>query len=144
MNYETDKFSTNPYARRIEKPWGYEIHWVPDNFPYLGKLIHIEAGKRWSLQRHDKKQESWFLNGGQGKIIWENNQGEMIETPIIAGQGYTCVIGQKHRIAAITDCDIIEVSTPELGTTERLEDDYQRPDETDEMRKLPNRGWNKK
>ncbi|MEK7093944.1 MAG: hypothetical protein AAB903_01220, partial [Patescibacteria group bacterium] len=77
---------------------------------------------------------------GEGEIIWENNKGELIETSMIPGQGYTCALGQKHRLAAITDCDIIEVSTPELGATERLEDDYGRPNETEEMRKLPPRG----
>ncbi len=129
-------FSTDPYFKKIEKPWGYEIHWVPDTLPYMGKVIHIEAGKRLSLQRHDQKQESWFLLSGQGKIIWENTDGELTETVMIPHQGYTCAIRQKHRLVGITDCDIIEVSTPELGTTERLEDDYGRPDETEEARKL--------
>jgi mannose-6-phosphate isomerase len=50
--------------------------------------------------------------------------------------GYSTQVGQKHRLKAITDCDIIEVSTPEAGTTWRLEDDYARPDETPEQRRL--------
>ena len=44
------------------------------------------------------------------------------------------MVGQRHRLIGITDCDIFEVSTPEIGTTFRLEDDYKRPDETEEMR----------
>jgi len=134
-------FSTDPYAKKIEKPWGYEIHWTTDALPYVGKLIHIESGKRLSLQRHDKKQESWFLIGGEAKIIWENNEGRLIETVMTPKQGYTCATGQKHRLSGITDCDIIEVSTPEIGITERLEDDYGRPNETEEMRTSKNRGW---
>lgn len=78
---------------------------------------------------------------GEAKIIWDNPVGEMVETMMLPGQGYSCAIGQKHRLMGVTDCDIIEISTPEIGITERLEDDYQRPDETEEMRKLGNRGW---
>ncbi len=136
------KFSNAAYSKRVEKPWGYELHWVPEGHPYMGKILHINAGKRLSLQIHDAKQESWFLMSGQAKIIWENAQGEMIETLLEPGKGYSTSVGQKHRLEGITDCDIIEVSTPEIGTTLRLEDDYSRPNETEEMRSLPNRGWN--
>ena len=72
---------------------------------------------------------------GSAKVIWENSDGNLIETELESGKGYTCALGQKHRLMGITDCDIIEVSTPELGTTLRLEDDYKRPDETPEQRK---------
>lgn len=134
-------FTNVPYVKRVEKPWGYELHWVPEGLPYMGKILHINEGKRISLQIHDTKQESWFLVSGRAKVIWENIQGELIETELQPGFGYTCNLGQKHRLAGITDCDIIEVSTPEIGNTYRLEDDYARPTETEEMRKDPNRGW---
>lgn len=125
----------------MEKPWGYELHWVEEDKPYMGKVLHIQAGKRLSLQYHDKKQESWFLMSGQAKIIWEDTNGNLVETEMQQDVGYTCHIGQKHRLVGITDCDIIEVSTPEIGNTFRLEDDYARPTETEEIRKDPNRGW---
>lgn len=127
-------FTNEPFVKKVTKPWGYEIIFTPADMPYSGKIIHIQAGKRLSLQLHDKKQESWYLLRGRGKVIWENNKGELIETELISGQGYTCKIGQKHRLAGITNCDILEVSTPEIGTTYRLEDDYKRPDETEQMR----------
>lgn len=133
--FDTSKFTNTPFVKRTDKPWGYELHWVSENLPYMGKLIHIDAEKRLSLQVHDKKQESWFLINGRGKVIWENNNGELVETEFEKGKGYTCALGQKHRLCGITDCDIIEVSTPEIGTTYRLEDDYKRPDETEELRK---------
>jgi len=133
--FDSSTFLTDSYVKRIDKPWGYEIHWTPANRPYMGKLIHVNAGARLSLQVHDKKQESWFLIKGRGKVIWENTKGELIETELEEGKGYTCALGQRHRLAGITDCDIIEVSTPEMGTTFRLEDDYKRPDETEEQRK---------
>jgi len=133
--FDKSKFLNNSYTKRIEKPWGYELHFVPEKKPYMGKIIHIDKGKRLSLQVHDKKQESWFLLKGRAKVIWDNNKGELIETELKIEKGYACEIGQRHRLVGITDCDIVEVSTPEIGATFRLEDDYQRPDETEELRK---------
>jgi len=138
--FDKSKFNTLPYSKKIDKPWGYEIHWVPEDRPYLGKIEHIEAGKRMSLQIHDQKQESWFLMNGRAKIVWEDQNGNMVETEMESGKGYACSTGQKHRLCGITDCDIIEVSTPEIGTTFRLEDDYERIDETPEQRKLRDQG----
>jgi mannose-6-phosphate isomerase len=123
------------YCKKIEKPWGYEIHWVPENLPYMGKVLHIKKGHRLSLQYHDKKQETWFLIKGRAKVVWDNEKGELIETELEKGKGYTCQVNQRHRLVGITDCDIVEVSTPEIGTTYRLQDDYNRPDETEELRK---------
>lgn len=132
--FDPKDFSTDSYVRRIEKPWGYELHWVPENAPYMGKVLHINAGARLSLQIHDQKQESWFLLNGNAAVIWEDASGNLTETILRKGVGYSTKVGQKHRLKGITNCDILEVSTPELGTTWRLEDDYARPDETPEQR----------
>ncbi len=134
-NIDPSKFSNDSYKKIIEKPWGYELHWVPESLPYMGKVLHVNEGKRLSLQIHDTKQESWFLMSGRAKVVWDNNKGELIETELEKGVGYTCMVGQRHRLVGITDCDILEVSTPEAGTTLRLEDDYKRPDETPQQRK---------
>lgn len=134
--FDPGSFSTNPYVKRIEKPWGYELHWVPEDRPYMGKIEHINAGAQMSLQVHDQKQESWFMMSGKAKVIWEDNTGKLVETELEPGQGYSTAVGQKHRLVGVTDCDIIEVSTRELGTTWRLEDDYDRPNETPEQRKI--------
>jgi mannose-6-phosphate isomerase len=128
------KFTNSPYVKKVEKPWGYELHWVPEGLPYMGKVLHLNAGKRLSLQIHDQKQESYWLVNGECNLVLENTKGELDIVKMIKGQGYTTMIGQKHRHWAVTDCDIIEVSTPEMGTTLRLEDDYKRPDETPEQR----------
>lgn len=135
-SFDTADFSTGAYVKRIEKPWGYELHWVPADAPYMGKILHINKGARLSLQIHDKKQESWMVINGQAAVIWENDQGDLVQTELQLGQGYSTKIGQRHRLAGITDCDVVEVSTPETGTTWRLEDDYARPHETPEQRKL--------
>jgi mannose-6-phosphate isomerase len=114
----------------------YELHLVPAGLPYMMKIIHVNAGCRLSLQVHDEKKESWTLLSGPGRVIWENQQGELIETELQPGVGYTCKLGQKHRLGAgeAGDAEFFETSTPESGTTYRLEDDYARPDETPEIR----------
>ena len=134
-------FTIDGDARRVEKPWGWEIHWTPADRPYVGKVLHVTAGKRLSLQLHDEKLESWFLMAGRAQVVWDDGTGAMVETELQPGLGYSCAIGQRHRLVGITDCDILEVSTPELGTTYRLEDDYARPDETEDVRHTPGRGW---
>ena len=133
--FNKSNFSTAPYVKKIEKPWGYELHWVTSNKPYMGKLLHLNKGARFSLQYHEQKLESWFLIKGEAKITFDDEIGNLMETVMEKEKGYACVPGQRHRIFGITDCDVIEVSTPETGTTYRLEDDYNRPDETVEQRK---------
>ena len=133
-HFDTTNFSTDAYVKRIEKPWGYELHWVREDAPYMGKIIHINAGARLSLQLHDEKQESWLLMSGQAAVIWEDASGTLLQTELQPGQGYSTKVGQRHRLVGLTDCDIVEVSTPELGTTWRTEDDYARPNETPDQR----------
>lgn len=133
---DREAFSHLPFAQRVEKPWGWELHWTPAGLPYMGKLLHVRAGSRLSLQVHDAKRESWLLIEGEAQVVWEDCNGHLVETDLTAHEGYTCALGQKHRLVGITDCYIIEVSTPEQGTTWRLEDDYSRPHETEEQRAL--------
>lgn len=133
--FDPKDFNNDPYVKRVEKPWGYELHWVREDAPYMGKVLHITAGARLSLQVHDQKQESWFVMNGRAAVIWENDKGELIETELQPGFGYSTKLGQKHRLKGLTDCNILEVSTPELGTTWRLEDDFARPHETPKQRK---------
>ena len=133
--FDKSTFTNLGYAKKVEKPWGYEIHWVPDGMPYMGKVLHIDAGKRLSLQAHDQKQETYWLANGECNLIVDNNHGELETIKLETGKGYTTKPGQRHRHQAVTDCDIIEVSMPEGGITWRLEDDYARPHETDEQRK---------
>jgi mannose-6-phosphate isomerase-like protein (cupin superfamily) len=102
----------------------------------MGKILHINGGARLSLQLHDEKRESWILQSGRAAVIWENSAGDLVQTELQPGQGYTCALGQTHRLVGLTDCDVIEVSTPELGTTWRLEDDFQRPHETPDQRQV--------
>ena len=113
-----------PFLMRVEKPWGHELIFTPKTLPYTGKILHINAGKRLSLQIHDKKQETQFLINGACNLIIDNSRRELETIEMKKGKGYTIMIGQRHRLQAVSDCDVFEVSTPEIGTTFRLEDDY--------------------
>jgi len=137
--YDPSRFENTPFGRKIEKPWGWELHWTPAGLPYMGKILHFNAGARTSLQLHDAKRESWLLLRGRAKVAWENKDGVLVETELEPGRGYTCDEGQRHRLIGITDCEVLEVSTPEDGTTWRLDDDYARPHETPEQRALERR-----
>jgi len=121
-----DSFDIAGAARRVEKPWGWEIHWTPEDRPYVGKVLHIDAGRRLSLQVHDEKLESWFLMAGRAKVVWDDGTGTLVETELQPGLGYSCSVGQRHRLVGITDCDVLEVSTPELDDVVRIEDVYGR------------------
>lgn len=135
------KFSWAPYTKRVPKPWGYELHFTPEGLSYMGKILHIERGKRLSLQVHDQKMESWYLLSGKVTMVLESSSGELKEINMEKGVGYTTHIGQQHRLMGVEESDVLEVSTPEIGNTYRLEDDYSRPTETEEIRQDPNRGW---
>ena len=124
------------YSTKINKPWGYEIIFTSSDSPVTGKILHLNKDARLSYQYHEKKIETLCLLNGQAKIILDDE-----ETKMEPQKGYFIKPMVKHRCQAITDCDILEASTKEEGTTIRLQDDYQRPDETEELRKQPNRGW---
>jgi len=134
--FDPSSFKNDSYVKRVEKPWGYELHFAQETLPYMSKLMHINKGTRQSLQIHDIKQETYVLIKGKAGVLWENNKGEMIFTEFKPFVGYRTSVGQKHRLCSITDCDIMETSTPEAGTTWRLEDDYDRPNETPQQRKI--------
>ncbi len=134
--YNTAGFSLEPRSRRIDKPWGYEILLSPEDVPYTAKLIHVKAGKRLSLQLHDTKVETQTLVAGKGVLVLEGADGQLHDIEMEPGLGYHVAVGQRHRLCAAPDADatVFEASTPEAGTTLRLEDDYARPHETEEQR----------
>jgi mannose-6-phosphate isomerase len=133
----TAAFSLDTYSKRIDKPWGYEVLLSPADAPYTAKLIHVDAGKRLSLQVHDTKVETQALVAGRGTLVLEGPDGQLHEIDMLPGVGYHVAVGQRHRLCAAPheDLTIFEASTPEAGVTLRLEDDYQRPDETEELRR---------
>ena len=134
--FDRATFALEPLGRRIDKPWGYEVLLSPPDAPYASKLIHVYAGRRLSLQLHDTKVETQTLVAGRGVLVLEGADGELHNVELQPGVGYHVSVGQRHRLCAAADEDVtvFESSTPELGVTFRLEDDYARPDETEQLR----------
>src|SRR5437660_8498850 len=120
-NLDRSKFSKFPYLQRVEKPWGYEIIFTPPELPYTGKILNIKARQETSFQYHDKKLESWYLLSGKVVMVREDRDGNVQKQEMQTGVGYTNYEGQKHRLIARNDSQILEVSTPEIGNTYRLE-----------------------
>jgi len=114
---------TNGIAR-VEKPWGYELHWAKTD-RYVGKLIHVNAGHALSLQYHNIKDETIYLHSG--RILFEiQEHGELQSREMRPGERVHITPKTVHRMTAIEDSDIFEVSTPELDDVVRLQDKYGR------------------
>jgi mannose-6-phosphate isomerase len=115
--------TANPITR-IEKPWGYELHWARTD-RYVGKILHVTAGHALSLQYHNTKDETMYLYSG--KLIFETEEnGQLVKREMTPGDSVHISPKTVHRITAVEDCDVLEVSTPELDDVVRLEDRYGR------------------
>jgi quercetin dioxygenase-like cupin family protein len=109
---------------RVEKPWGYELHWAKTE-RYVGKLIHITKGHALSLQYHNQKDETIYL--ASGKLLFEIDVNGVLEKrEMVPGQAVHVTPKTVHRMTALEDSDVFEVSTPELHDVVRLEDRYGR------------------
>ena len=113
-------------GRRVEKPWGYELIWAHTD-RYVGKVLHINKGESLSYQYHVVKDETVRLLSGLLAMDIEID-GERRKLRLAPGEGLHIVPGMKHRMNALEDCDVLEVSTPELDDVVRLEDRYGRAD----------------
>jgi len=142
MTETNEQLATGSFLQKIPKPWGEETLYVPAGLPYAGKILFIKGGKRLSLQYHSEKRETLCLFSGNVLLWLENGSGEIEKIPMQLLYGYTVMPGRKHRLEAVEDSFVLEASTPEAGNTVRVEDDYNRPTETEEIRKEKNRGWN--
>ena len=110
--------------KRVEKPWGYEIHWAKTD-RYVGKVIHVNAGHALSLQYHNIKDETILLYSG--RLLFEIQEGEsLVKREMKPGERVHITPKTIHRMTAIEDSDIFEVSTPETDDVVRLEDRYGR------------------
>lgn len=111
---------------RVEKPWGYELHWAKTD-RYVGKVIHVNKGHALSLQYHNQKDETIFL--WSGRLLFEVEiDGRLVARELKQGESVHVTPKTVHRMTAIEDADVFEVSTPELHDVVRLEDRYGRSD----------------
>jgi mannose-6-phosphate isomerase len=112
--------------RHVSKPWGHETIWAVTD-QYVGKILHITAGQALSVQYHEHKDETVYLLSGQMIYrIWDEADGPSRVVPLAIGQAYRITPGTIHQMEAVTDCDVLEVSTPQLDDVIRLQDRYGR------------------
>ena len=111
--------------RRGEKPWGWELVWAEAD-AYAGKLLFVRAGESLSLQYHEAKDESWLVQEGRARLELGGVGDELETIEITAGDAFRFRPRTVHRVAAIEDTFIVEISTTQLDDVVRLEDKYGR------------------
>jgi mannose-6-phosphate isomerase len=114
-------------TKRVDKPWGYEIWWARTE-RYVGKILHVNKGESLSLQYHNVMDETIMIQSGL--LLFQTRpageEGELRQVEMKPGDVFHITPGTLHRMTALEDCDILEVSTPELDDVVRLEDRYGR------------------
>jgi mannose-6-phosphate isomerase len=119
---------TGPVATRmVPKPWGHELIWA-ETESYVGKILHINAGHALSVQYHTMKDETVHLLSG--KILYRvqrsGRNNELEDVHLKPGDSFRIAPGTVHQMEAVTDCEMLEVSTPHLDDVVRLKDRYGR------------------
>ena len=119
-----ERFTTEP--KKVDKPWGYELIFAVTE-RYAGKLLHVKAGESLSLQFHNVKDEAWYVLEGRAEVEL-GAPGESVLASEVVGPGaaFRFTPGTVHRVKAVEDTTILEVSTPELDDVVRLSDRYGR------------------
>jgi mannose-6-phosphate isomerase len=118
-------------TRRVDKPWGWELVWAETDH-YVGKVLFVKAGESLSLQFHRVKDEAWYVQSGRAKIeLGEAGEAVLNEEVVAAPAFFHFTPGTVHRITALDDTTIIEVSTPHLDDIVRLDDSYGREGTTE-------------
>lgn len=114
-------------AAIVNKPWGHELIWAKTS-RYVGKILHVKAGEALSLQYHRVKDET--IRVQSGRLLFETRpageEGALRRVEMVPGDVFHVTPGTLHRMTGLEDCDILEVSTPELDDVVRLEDRYGR------------------
>ena len=112
---------------KVDKPWGHEDIFAITR-DYVGKILVIKAGQQLSLQFHKVKEESVYVASGEMELTLEDDNGELQILLLKEGMSAHILPKRKHRMTAVTDCRVFEVSTPHLDDVVRLEDRYGRVD----------------
>ncbi len=116
---------TRAESSKVDKPWGYEIRWaITDR--YLGKILHVNRGEALSLQYHERKDEWLLVRKGAIDIEIGPLDGKLEKVRMLEGDSVHMPPLTRHRVTAVEDTDIFEVSTPEMDDVVRLEDRYGR------------------
>ena len=110
---------------RLPKPWGEELLFARTT-RYAGKILRIRAGESLSLQYHERKDETIYLYQGRLSLLLPDDADPGAQRMLAEGESVHLPPGTRHRLEALTDCVVFEVSTPELDDVVRLEDRYGR------------------
>ena len=110
---------------KVPKPWGHETIWAQSD-RYVGKVLHINAGQELSVQYHNKKDETVYLLSGEISYRVKSDSGALEDVRLKLGESFRITPGIVHQMVAVTDCDVLEVSTPELDDVVRISDKYGR------------------
>jgi mannose-6-phosphate isomerase-like protein (cupin superfamily) len=115
-----------PDIKHVPKPWGHETIWAHTD-AYVGKILHIKAGQALSVQYHNVKDETVYLLSGELIYrVWDRRDSDPRNIDLKVGQAFRISPGTIHQMEAVTDCDVLEVSTPHLDDVVRLQDRYGR------------------
>jgi len=109
----------------VPKPWGHELVWARTD-RYVGKILHIKAGEALSLQYHRIKDETLMVLSGEMQLVYFEDGAEPRARVLGPQEPFHVHPGLRHRMIAVTDVDVLEVSTPELDDVVRLDDRYGR------------------
>jgi len=110
---------------KVPKPWGHETIWARSD-RYVGKILHINAGQELSVQYHNEKDETVYLLSGEISYRVQSDGGTLEDVRLKVGESFRIMPGTVHQMVGMTDCDVLEVSTPELDDVVRLSDRYGR------------------
>jgi mannose-6-phosphate isomerase len=111
-------------VKTVEKPWGSELIWAHTD-RYVGKILHIRKGEALSLQYHRVKEETIMVL--TGSIVLRYESAEFSSTATLKRlDAFHIPPGLIHRMIALEDAEVLEVSTPEVDDVVRLEDRYGR------------------
>lgn len=120
------RFTTTGFRETIAKPWGKLTIFTPKRAVRTGRIMEIRAGHRLSLHYHEKKDETFTLFSGKARLYLDNDRGELETVDMEPMSGYQIEARQRHRIEAVEDSVVFEVSSADAGNTVRVEDDYGR------------------
>ena len=116
-------------TEKVDKPWGWELIWALTD-EYCGKVLFVKAGESLSLQFHREKDESWYVQSGRAQLDMAAPGEKIPHSEVVrAGAAFRIRPGTVHRVTALEDTTILEVSTPQLSDVVRLEDRYGRADD---------------
>jgi mannose-6-phosphate isomerase-like protein (cupin superfamily) len=121
----SDERDSGYRPEHVEKPWGHEVIWARTD-RYVGKILHVRAGEALSLQYHRRKDETIRVLTGALRLEVARAGEAPREVRLGPGDGWHITPGLRHRMIAVEDTDVLEVSTPELDDVVRLDDRYGR------------------